>query len=77
MTTYFIISVVLLATLLFFPVTHLIWVLSVRRLERKLKRTLSDVERQAQKQRARFIAVFAVIIFSFLFNISTLGIPNA
>ena len=76
MLTYFIVSVVLLATLLFFPVTHLIWVLSVRRLERKLKKTLSDTERQAQKQRARFIALFAVMIFSFLFNVSTLGIPS-
>ncbi|MFQ5994958.1 MAG: hypothetical protein ACE5K1_07665 [Acidiferrobacterales bacterium] len=73
---YFYGSVLLLAVLLFLPVSRLIWVLSVRRLERKTKRKLSDEEIQGQLKRARVIAVVIVAIFSFLFNARMLGVPT-
>ena len=73
MSLYFIFSVVVLATLLFFPVSKLIWVVSVRRMQRKLGRELSDSEMDGQKGRARFITVFVVLLFSWLFNIQILG----
>jgi hypothetical protein len=60
--------VLVLAALLFLPVSKLIWVLSVRRLQRKTGRELSDEELQGQLKRARVIAVFLTLIFSYLFN---------
>lgn len=65
-----------LAILLFFPVSKLIWVWSVRRMERKLQRGLSDQERAGQLRRARFIATFVVVIFAALFNYNVFGIPG-
>ena len=63
------IAVPVLAVLLFFPVSKIIWVFSVRRLERKLGRPLDEAERQAQLRRARFIAVFVALAFALLFNL--------
>nr|VFJ50093.1 MAG: hypothetical protein BECKDK2373C_GA0170839_10282 [Candidatus Kentron sp. DK]VFJ54405.1 MAG: hypothetical protein BECKDK2373B_GA0170837_104626 [Candidatus Kentron sp. DK] len=68
MNTFFFGSVVILALLLFFPVSKLVWVLSVRRLERRLGRETTDAERRGQLSRARFLAIFVVLVFSFLFN---------
>lgn len=62
------IAVIVLALLLFFPVSNFIWVLSVRRLERKLGKELSEQERQGQRNRARVIAAFVCLTFSLLFN---------
>ncbi len=62
------IAVIVLALLLFFPISNFIWVMSVRRLERKLGKQLSEQERQGQKNRARVIAVFVALTFSLLFN---------
>lgn len=56
-----------LTAMLTFPATNLIWVMSVRRLQRKLGRELSADEIAGQKQRARFIAIVVSFIFSFLF----------
>ena len=67
---------VVLAALLFVPATRLIWVLSVRRLERKLERQLGENERVGQLNRARLIALFVVMVFSLLFNASLLGLPQ-
>nr|VFK36679.1 MAG: hypothetical protein BECKSD772F_GA0070984_100417 [Candidatus Kentron sp. SD]VFK40206.1 MAG: hypothetical protein BECKSD772E_GA0070983_100517 [Candidatus Kentron sp. SD]VFK79092.1 MAG: hypothetical protein BECKSD772D_GA0070982_103518 [Candidatus Kentron sp. SD] len=61
-------SLIVLALLLFFPVSKLMWVLSVRHLERRLGRETTEQERSGQRSRARFLAVFVVLIFSFLFN---------
>jgi hypothetical protein len=72
---YFSLSVLVLALLLFFPVSKLIWVMSVRRLQRKLNKTLEGKELQGQLNRARFIAVFVSLIFSFFFNLNLLGWP--
>lgn len=73
---YFIASFIVLAVLLFFPVSKLVWVLSVRRLQRKLKRELSQQEIDGQLNRARFIAVLLSLAFSFLFNASLVGLPS-
>ena len=74
--TYFLFSTIVLAFLLFFPVSKLVWTLSVRRLQRKLQRELSPEEIQGQLSRARFIAIFFSLIFSFLFNNWLIGIPG-
>ena len=66
--TYYWLSVLVLAALLFLPVSHLVWVLSIRRLERKQGQPLSDRERAGQRNRARFIAIIVCVIFSALFN---------
>lgn len=62
------IAVIVLALLLFFPISSFIWVMSVRRLERKLGKQLTEQERQGQRTRARVIAVFVALTFSLLFN---------
>lgn len=66
--TFYWLSVVVLAALLFLPVTSLVWALSVRRLERKRGVPLSDQERAGQLTRARFLAVVLCVSFSALFN---------
>ena len=67
---YFLAGIVLLSIALYFPVNKLIWVLSVRRLERKYKKKLTDVERKLQLNRARFISIILVLIFSYFFNLT-------
>lgn len=76
MSTYFILSVLVLALLLFFPVSKIIWVISVRRLEKKLQHQLSPEEITGQLARARFIAIPIVLIFSFLFNLNLIGLSS-
>jgi hypothetical protein len=73
---YFYASVLVLAALLFIPASKLIWVLSVRRLERKTGSELSEDERMGQRNRARLLTLVLVLIFSLLFNISMLGLPQ-
>ncbi|NIM28385.1 MAG: hypothetical protein GTO67_15405 [Gammaproteobacteria bacterium] len=72
----FIVWVVILAALLFWPMSKLIWVLSVRRLQRKLARELDEQEVAGQMNRARIISAFVSIVFSFLYNLSTIGMPG-
>jgi len=76
MSLYFYFSVVVLALLLFFPVNKLIWVMSIRRLQKKQEHELSMEEMDGQKTRARFITILLVIIFSWFFNLQLLGTPN-
>lgn len=66
--TFYWLSVVVLTALLFLPVTNLVWVLSVRRLERRRGVALSDRERAGQLNRARFLAACLCAVFSALFN---------
>jgi hypothetical protein len=73
---YFFISVIVLAVLLFFPLSKLIWVLSVRRLQRKLNRELNDTELAGQMTRARFVSIFVSLLFSYLFNLNLIGLPT-
>jgi len=70
------VSVAVLAALLFFPVSKLIWVMSVRRLERKLTRPLSDEERRGQLTRARLIGIIVAVAFSWLFNLQLSGMTG-
>lgn len=67
----------LLAAMLFFPVSKLVWTLSVRRQERKLDRKLSETEIRGQLNRARVITVFLVAVFALLFNFNVFGIPQS
>ena len=69
--------ILLLAALLFWPMSKLIWVLSVRRLQRKLARPLDESEITGQFNRARVISVFVSLLFSFAFNLSTIGLPGS
>ncbi len=73
---YFVISVLVLAALLYLPVSKLIWVVSVRRLQRKLGRELDEAEVRGQAKRARFIAFLLCLPFSYLFNLNLLGLPG-
>lgn len=73
---FFTLSVVVLAALLYLPVTRLVWVLSVRRLERKTGTTLDEDGRHGQLVRARLVALMLVILFSLLFNLGMLGAPR-
>lgn len=70
------INVFVLAALLFFPASKLIWVWSVRRLERKLDRKLNEAEITGQLRRARVLAVPLVLIFAWLFVFNVFGIPD-
>ena len=64
----------MLAAALFFPVYKLIFVLSVRRMQKKLARGLDESELAGQRNRARVLAVILVLGFSFLFNIQSVGL---
>lgn len=75
-SVFFTLSVVVLAALLFLPVSRLVWVLSVRRLERKTGTTLNETERAGQLRRAHLVALILVILFSLLFNLAMLGAPG-
>ncbi len=72
----FILWILVLAALLFWPMSKLVWVLSVRRLQRKLSRPLDEKEVAGQITRARVISVFVSLLFSFLYNASTIGFPG-
>ena len=76
MTAYFYFSVMILAILLFFPVSKMIWVISVRRLQRKSSRQLTAEEIEGQKARSRFIALLLVLPFSWFFNYGLLGLNH-
>ena len=69
MGQFFYLSVALLALLLFFPVSRLIWVLAVRRHERRLQRRLTAGEMARQQRITRSVALLLVILFSWLFNL--------
>jgi hypothetical protein len=70
---YSLFSILLLAGLLFFPVSKLILLFSARRLQRRLQRELEPFELAGQRRRARVIAAVVVLVFSYLFNTSLLG----
>jgi hypothetical protein len=65
-----------LALALFLPVSKLIWVLSVRRLERRLGQPLSEQDRAGQLNRARFVAIVVCVAFSALFNYHLLDMSS-
>ncbi len=74
--TYYWLSVVVLAALLFWPASKMIWVLSVRRLERKRGQPLTESERAGQRNRAGLIAIVVCTVFSALFNYQILDMAS-
>lgn len=71
--TWTILSTLILAALLFFPVSKMIWALSSRRLHRRLDRELTKDELKGQLQRARVVAAVLVLLFAYLFNSKLMG----
>lgn len=71
-TAYWLWVIAMTAALLF-PVSQLIWVVSVRRMQRKLQTTLSENDLRGQKQRAYVIGIVVCTAFSMLFNFRLLG----
>ena len=71
LTSYYIafhdpIWIVLLSTVLFFPVRQLIWVLYVRK-KQKSQQTVSDDEKKSLKKRANFTSALLCIVFSYIY----------
>ena len=65
---FYILNVFLLSVLLYFPVNKLIYVLSVRKLEKKASSKLTNIELKGQLIRSRFISIILVVLFAVLFN---------
>ncbi len=74
LNSYYLISVIILALLLYYPVNKIIFVLSVRRLERKICKKLNDNQKNGQLKRSRFISIILILFFSCLFNINILSV---
>ena len=68
---FYLLSVTFLALLLYYPVNKLIFILSVRRYEKKIGNSLSDEELRGQLIRSRFITIILIIFFSSLFNLNS------
>ena len=74
LNSYYVISVIILALLLYYPVNKMIFVLSVRRLERRIGKQLNDDQKNGQLKRSRFISIILILCFSCLFNINILSV---
>ena len=71
LTSYYIIFhdpiwIVLLSSALFFPVRQLIWVLYVRKKQKK-QNLVSEEEKKILKNRATFTSIFLSIVFSYIY----------
>ena len=58
--------IILLCTVLFFPVRKLIWVLYVRK-KQKTQQSVSEEEKSSLKKRATFTAILLCIVFSYFY----------
>ena len=58
--------VILLSTVLFFPVRKLIWVLYVRK-KQKTQQSVSEEEKISLKKRATTTAILLCIVFSYIY----------
>ena len=58
--------IILLSTVLFFPVRKLIWVLYVRK-KQKTQQSVSEEEKIGLKTRATFTAILLCIVFSYIY----------
>ncbi len=74
LNSYYLISVIILALLLYYPVNKMIFILSVRRLERRIGKQLNDDQKNGQLKRSRFISIILILCFSCLFNINILSV---
>ena len=70
---YIVLWMLLLAALLFLPVRQLIWVMTVRRAERKLGSATDEAERLRLKRRAGVTAALLCFVFSALYVMSLFG----
>lgn len=61
-------SSLVLAVLLYYPASRLVFVMRIRRMEKKLKRTSTDEEREKERRKSKIITGAIVITFAFLFN---------
>ena len=71
LTTYYItfhdpLWIILLSTVLFFPVRKLIWVLYVRK-KQKTQTSVSEEEKISLKKRATFTAILLCVVFSYIY----------
>ena len=69
--TYYIIFhdpmwVILLSSVLFYPIRQLIWVLYVRK-KQKIQKLVSEEEKKVLKKRANFTSIFLSIVFSYVY----------
>ena len=58
--------IILLSTVLFFPVRKLIWVLYVRK-KQKTQQSVSEEEKRSLKKRATLTAALLCIVFSYIY----------
>ena len=58
--------IILLSTVLFFPVRKLIWVLYVRK-KQKTQQLVSEEEKVSLKKRATITAILLCIVFSYIY----------
>ena len=58
--------IVLLSTVLFFPVRKLIWILYVRK-KQKTQQSVSEEEKSSLKKRATFTAMLLCVVFSYIY----------
>ena len=58
--------IILLSTVLFFPVRKLIWVLYVRKKQKK-QQSVSEEEKISLKKRAAITAILLCIVFSYIY----------
>ena len=58
--------VIILSSVLFFPVRQLIWVLYVRKKQKKQK-LVSEEEINILKKRATFTSIFLSLVFSYIY----------
>jgi len=58
--------IILLSTVLFFPVRKLIWVLYVRK-KQKTQQSVSEEEKISLKKRATITAILLCIVFSYIY----------
>ena len=57
---------ILLTIVLFYPVRQLIWILYVRRIQKKQKK-VSEEEKKFLKKRATFTSILLSIVFSYIY----------
>jgi len=72
-SVWFGISTIFLAFVLFKPVNKSIFVQRVRKAERKLKRDLTEEEREVHKKKSVPITAIIVLTFAILFNSVIMG----
>jgi len=58
--------IILLSTVLFFPVRKLIWVLYVRK-KQKAQGSISEEEKKSLKKRSTFTSILLCIVFSYIY----------